>query len=177
MIGNDPKRTNQHSHLISIERAIALTELAACWKLDIGDEVTDMPAYEPEECDLLLFEVLKSGDLDAAMDLYEPDAIFVVSPDQVIVGHAAIRKYLQGIIESNATGKLDAVTAVRSADGCIAFTRAKGKGAGRGSDGKPVTTQFHSIEVVRKQPDGTWRFIIDDPNATGLGGELADSRP
>jgi ketosteroid isomerase-like protein len=37
-----------------------------------------MPAHTPEECDLLLFEVIDTGDLDAAMDLYEPDAVFVV---------------------------------------------------------------------------------------------------
>ncbi len=127
-----------------------------------------MPAHKPEECDLLLFEALETGDLDAAAALYEPDAIFVVSPDQVITGHAAIREFLQGIIASNATGKLDAVTAVPSADGSIAFTRAKGRSTSPDADGKPVTTQFHSIEVVRKQPDGSWRIIIDDPNGVGL---------
>ena len=128
-----------------------------------------MPAHEPEQCDLLLFEVLEAGDLDAAVALYEPDAIFVVSPDKVITGHAAIREYLRDIIEANATGKLDAVTSVRSADGSIAFTRAKGKSTSPGPNGKPVTTDFHTVEVVRKQLDGTWRIIIDDPNGAGLG--------
>ncbi len=127
-----------------------------------------MAAHEPEECDLLLFEFLETGDLDAAVALYEPDAIFVVSPGQVITGHSAIREFLRGIIETNATGKLDAVTAVTSADGSIAFTRAKGKSTSAGTDGKPVTKHFHTIEVVRKQSDGTWRIIIDDPNGTGL---------
>jgi len=128
-----------------------------------------MPAHKPEQCDLLLFEVLETGDLDAAVSLYEPDAIFVVSPDRVITGHAAIREFFRGIIEANATGKLDAVTAVSSADGTIAFTRAKGKSTSPGPDGKPVTTDFHTVEVVRKQSDGTWRIIIDDPNGAGLG--------
>ena len=26
----------------------------------------------------------------------------------------------------------------------------------------------HSVEVVRKQPDGVWRFVIDDPTGEGL---------
>ena len=127
-----------------------------------------MPAHKPEECDLLLFEVIETGDLDAALALYEPDAIFVVSPGQVVTGHAAIREVLQGMMAANATGKLDAVTAVPSADGSVAFTRAKGSSTSPGPDGKPVTTHFHSIEVVRKQPDGTWRIIIDDPSGEGL---------
>jgi len=127
-----------------------------------------MPAYKPEECDLLLFEVIETGDLDAALALYEPEAIFVVSPDQVVTGHAAIREVLQGMISTNATGKLDSVTAVSSADGSIAFTRAKGSSTSPGPDGKLHTTHFHSIEVVRKQPDRTWRIIIDDPGGAGL---------
>jgi ketosteroid isomerase-like protein len=127
-----------------------------------------MPANKPEECDLLLFKVIDTGNLDAALDLYEPDAVFVVSPDHVVTGHAAIREVLQGMIAAGATGKLEGVTAVPSADGSVAFTRAKGSSTGPGPDGKPVTTHFHSIEVVRKQPDGTWRIVIDDPSGKGL---------
>jgi uncharacterized protein (TIGR02246 family) len=132
------------------------------------EEGVDMPAHRPEECDLNLFEVIETGDLDAALALYESDAIFVASPDQVVTGHAAIREVLQGMMAANTTGHLDAVTAVASADGSIAFTRAKGSSTSPGTDGKPVTTHFHSIEVVRKQPDGTWRIIIDDPSGEGL---------
>ena len=127
-----------------------------------------MPAYKPEECNQLLFEVVKTGDLDAALDLYEPDAVFVVSPGHAVTGHAAIREVLQGMIAAGATGKLEGVTAVPSADGSVAFTRAKGSSTSPGPDGKPVTTHFHSIEVVRKQHDGTWRIVIDDPSGKGL---------
>jgi ketosteroid isomerase-like protein len=49
-----------------------------------------------------------------------------------------------------------------------AETRAKGSTTGPGPDGKPVTAQFHSIEVARKQPDGTWRIAVDDPSGQGL---------
>jgi len=128
-----------------------------------------MPAYKPEECDRLLFKIIETGDLEAALELYEQDAVFVVSPGQVVTGHAAIREVLQGMMAVNSTGKLDAVTSVPSADGTVAFTRAKGSSTGPGPDGEPVTTSFHSIEVVRKQPDGTWRIVIDDPNGIGLG--------
>ena len=127
-----------------------------------------MPAQKPEECDLLLFEVIETGDLDAALALYEPDAMFVVSPDHIVTGHAAIREVLKGMIAAKGAGRLDGVTAVRSADDSVAFTRATGSSTSPGLDGKPVTTTFHSIEVVRKQPDGTWRIAIDDPSGSGL---------
>jgi len=127
-----------------------------------------MPAHRPEECDRLLFEAMDAGDLDVLLDLYEPDAVFVVSPGQVVAGRAAIRQVLEGMIAADATGRLDAVTAVCSADGSVAFTRAKGSTTRPGPDGKPVTTPFQSIEVVRKQRDGTWRIAIDDPSGQGL---------
>jgi uncharacterized protein (TIGR02246 family) len=128
-----------------------------------------MPAHKPEECDLILFDVIAKGDLDAALDLYEQDAVFVVPGGQVVTGRAAIRKVLQGMIAANAAGKIDSVTAVSSADGTVAFTRVRGSTTVPGPDGKPATVPFQSVEVVRKQPDGTWRIVIDDPSGEGLG--------
>ena len=127
-----------------------------------------MPAHKPEECDLLLIEAMEKGDVDAMVSLYEPNATFVVSPGQVVTGHAAIREVLQGYIAAKATGKVEAVRVVPSADGSVAITRTKGSFTSPGPDGKPVTMPFHSVEVVRKQSDGTWRFVIDDPTGEGL---------
>ena len=127
-----------------------------------------MPAYEPEQCDLLLFKYLETGELDAAVELYESDARFVVSADKVVIGQAAIREHLQEFIETYTPGELDSVTVVSSADGSIAFTRAKGTSTIIDADKNPVTTEFHTVEVVRRQPDGTWRIIIDDPSGEGL---------
>ena len=35
-----------------------------------------------------------------------------------------------------------------------------------GADGKPTTISGRGTEVVRRQPDGTWRFVIDNPTGT-----------
>ena len=127
-----------------------------------------MPAHKPEGCELLLIEAMEKGDVDAMVSLYEPNAIFVVSPGQVVAGHAAIREVLQGYIAAKATSKVEALRVLPSADGSVVITRVKGSLTSPGPDGKPVTTPFHSVEVVRKQPDGTWRFVIDDPTGEGL---------
>lgn len=115
-----------------------------------------------------MFEVIETEDLDAAVELYEKNAVFVVSEDQIVRGQNNIRSVLKSMITANTKGRLNSVSSVQSADGSIAFTRAKGSITRTGSDGKPVTTQFHSIEVVRKQADGTWRIAIDDPRGKGL---------
>ena len=64
-----------------------------------------MPAHTPEECDLLLFKTIDMGDLDAALELYESDAVFVVAPGQVVTGHAAIREVLRGMACSGWRGQ------------------------------------------------------------------------
>ena len=54
-----------------------------------------MAARKPEDCDNLLIEALNTGDLEAAVACYEPDASFVVEPGKVVTGHAAIREVLE----------------------------------------------------------------------------------
>ena len=38
--------------------------------------------------------------------------------------------------------------------------------SGTGPDGNPVNMAAKSADVLRRQPDGTWRFVIDNPWGT-----------
>ena len=42
-----------------------------------------MPAQTPEECDALFERYVNEGNLDALVDLYEPEATLVPAPGQV----------------------------------------------------------------------------------------------
>jgi uncharacterized protein (TIGR02246 family) len=121
-----------------------------------------MPARKPEECDLLLVEALGKGDLEAALALYEPNASFVLDSGQVVTGLAAIREVMQGFLALKPKFTME-VKAVQNGDENIALLRGKWNLSGTGPDGKPMTMSGNSTEVVRRQPDGTWRFIIDNP--------------
>jgi hypothetical protein len=33
-----------------------------------------------------------------------------------------------------------------------------------GDSGKTVAIRYKAIEVLRRQPDGTWKLIVGDPN-------------
>ena len=54
-----------------------------------------MPARKPEDCDLLIAEYINSGNVEAAVALYEPTATFLVGPGKPVTGHAAIREHAQ----------------------------------------------------------------------------------
>ena len=34
---------------------------------------------------------------------------------------------------------------------------------GTAADGSEIRGDIHTLEVLRKQSDGSWRYIIDDP--------------
>jgi len=122
-----------------------------------------MPARKPEECDLLLIDAIQKGDVDTAVALYEPEASFVQDSGEIVTGRAAIRAVMQGFLALKPRFTME-VTAVQSDDGGLALTRTTWSVTGTGADGKPFTDSGKSTEVVRRQPDGTWLFVIDNPH-------------
>ncbi len=122
-----------------------------------------MPARKPEECDILLMEALKRKDLETVVALYESNATFVLDSGPV-TGRAAIREALKAWIALDEVSFTTEITAIQSGDGNLAMSRGTWSATTKGPDGKPVTTTGNNVEVVRRQPDGTWLFVIDDPH-------------
>ena len=124
-----------------------------------------MPARKPEECDLLLMEAAHAGDVEAAVALYEPNASFVQDSGEVVTGHAAIRELMKGFLalKPHFTMKVDAV---HSGDETLALTRSIWSMTGTDPEGKAITMGGRSAEVVRRQSDGTWKFVIDNPHGS-----------
>ncbi len=123
-----------------------------------------MPAHKPEDCDNLIVEALKRDDLEAAVALYEPDAAFVLDSGEVVTGQAAVREALKEWIGLDDVRWTKPIRAYVSADGNLALLRGSWTFTTKGATGEPVTTTGESAEVVRRQPDGTWLFVIDLPS-------------
>ena len=107
---------------------------------------------------------INSGDLDSLMPLYESDAAFATQPGSLAPGAPGIREALTGFISMN--GKLDLeVTRVLEA-GDLALVIGVWSFDGTGPDGEPVHLAASNADVLRRQTDGTWRFVIDNPWGT-----------
>jgi ketosteroid isomerase-like protein len=76
-------------------------------------------------------------------------------------GTQAIRSALEGFLALKGKVELDTKHVVQHGD--IALLRSAWRVKGTGPDGKPVEMSHGSAEVVRRQPDGSWRCIIDHP--------------
>jgi uncharacterized protein (TIGR02246 family) len=124
-----------------------------------------MSARTPEDVDRLFAENLSAGKLDALVALYEPQATLMPSPGKLVTGTAAIRESLTGFLAGKP--KMTLTTRLVAQTGELAVTSAKWQLAMTGPDGKPATMTGESVEVVRRQPDGSWRAVIDLPFGAG----------
>lgn len=120
-----------------------------------------MPPTTPNEVNEYLISAINNGDVDSAVALYEPDAIFETA-DGPVTGTAAIRDVMTAFMALKPTLNMTAKDAIRTGD--LAVTRGTWSLSGTGADGEPVSMRGRSIEVVRRQTDGNWLFAIDAPN-------------
>jgi ketosteroid isomerase-like protein len=107
---------------------------------------------------------INSGNLESLMPLYESGAAFAAEPGGLAHGASGVREALTGFISMN--GKLDLeVTRVLEV-GDLALVTGVWSFNGTGPDGEPVRLEARNADVLRRQADGTWRFVIDNPWGT-----------
>jgi len=122
-----------------------------------------MNEFKPEDLHRQFEEAFNSGDLEALLALYVPDARLMAGPGQVVTGHAAIREALKPALAIKGHLKVTTVYAVQADD--LAMMQAQSDLNGIAPDGQPVVLSSKTSEVVQRQPDGRWLFLIDNPNA------------
>lgn len=107
---------------------------------------------------------LNEGDVAGALALYEPDAAFVPEPGRTVQGTGAIRDALERLValEPRLSGEIQGVRM----GGDVALVLNRWSLRGHGPDG-PVEMGGTSADVLRRQPDGSWRVLIDDPWGAG----------
>jgi uncharacterized protein (TIGR02246 family) len=101
------------------------------------------------------------GDLDRLMALYEPDAVFAPAPGVFHIGKDAIRGALAGMLALSPTLETRVLEVHTAADTALAIVDWTMRGTA--PDGSAVNQGGRSADVLRRQPDGTWRVLIDRP--------------
>jgi uncharacterized protein (TIGR02246 family) len=115
-----------------------------------------MSAHTPSEIHILFLDAFNGGDLEALVALYELGAVLVIS-GQAVVGRDTIREAYQHILQNRGQMELKTRSVVESGEG-LAVLHADWTLQSSGSAASGIST-----EVVRRQSDGTWLFVIDEP--------------
>jgi uncharacterized protein (TIGR02246 family) len=121
-----------------------------------------MAASEPKDLHELFKKYWNSKDLDGMVSLYEDDAI-LAAQGGVAQGLAAIRAQYETFFTMGA--EIDFVGEGVSYElGDLALTH----GHWKMTAGGETVAEAKTAEVARRGPDGTWRYILDNP----VGGDV-----
>ncbi len=126
-----------------------------------------MPAHTPEEVQRLFAEAFGSHDLEAVLALYEPDATLIPQPGEVVTGTEAIRETLSQILAMEPKFDLQFKKAFQAGD--IALLFSDWTLSASDPDSNAIETGGRTAGVARRQPDGSWLFVIDNPYGTEHG--------
>jgi uncharacterized protein (TIGR02246 family) len=112
---------------------------------------TNENAQTPEDLTRLFVERANAGDAAGIADLYEPEAVMAYPPGGVTIGRGAIRALWERVLaKAPAFEPEQPLPTLISGDIALTATIAR--------DGDGVRAQ-----VVRRQADGTWLRLLDQP--------------
>ena len=110
-------------------------------------------AQEPEDITRLFVERVNAGDVEGLVALYEPTAVMAYPPGTITEGEQAIRAlFVQMLAARPQFPQERPLPTLRCGDIALTSTRALDGTGGR-------------VQVVRRQADGSWKRIIDRPEA------------
>ncbi len=115
-------------------------------------------AFRPEDLTRLFVERANAKDAAGIAELYEEGAVMAYPPGQQTVGRAAIRELWERILPN--AGRFEPEPPLPTLiSGNIALTAPPPK------DGAGARAQ-----VVRRQPDGSWLRLLDQPEFVPVSG-------
>lgn len=106
------------------------------------------PAKEPNDLERLFVERANAGDVEGLVALYEPSAVIACGNGEVVIGLDQIRKFFVRFLAKRP--QLDpSVQAAALCSGNLALTSSR------------LSNGDVTAEVARRQPDGTWLWVVD----------------
>jgi uncharacterized protein (TIGR02246 family) len=113
-----------------------------------------------------LVTAMNTYDLESALTLFESGASFVMKPGVVVYGTAGIRQALKDFMALKPKLTIDAQQILQAGD--VAQYCARWSIKGIDLTGAAVQLGGRSSSILRRQPDGQWLFLVDNPWGTDI---------
>lgn len=108
---------------------------------------------------------MRAKDINASLSYFEEKCTFILDDGRKVIGHQAIREALSGWVDAIELTWLSGPFSFTDADESIAFLTGHWLAKFPTPEGGVKVVQGRNTEVVRRQSDGSWKFLID--NALG----------
>ena len=125
-----------------------------------------MGATQPDDVIKAWISLFNAGDLDGLLsEMYQDDVVLVPGPGaEHVAGKEAVRPVLEQFLGMKGTMSLVAGHCVVNGD--VALCHDHWRLDIPGAEPAEGTT----ADVVRRQPDGTWKYLIDNPFGAAIVG-------
>ena len=130
----------------------------------------DIEAEEPaiREMDVEWMNAANAKDVERLVDLYAADASLFPPNAPIVTGKEAIRTHHSQLVEGPGfVTSLKTTNVGISSAGDLAYSAGTSEDTINDSEGNPVTERGKWVVVLKKQPDGTWKVVIDIWNSDG----------
>ncbi|MFD9355283.1 YybH family protein [Streptomyces sp. NPDC060031] len=117
----------------------------------MSEYATYEKAMHPEDITRLFVERSNAGDAAGVAALYEEDAVMAYPPGELTVGREAIRVLWEGVLSHRPRFEQEAPLPTLLSDGIALTSTPPNDGAGA------------RAQVVRRQADGSWLRLLDQP--------------
>jgi uncharacterized protein (TIGR02246 family) len=127
-----------------------------------------MAGASPQATDALMGQAISERDVDAVLELFEADGVFIDADSGVVVrGHEQIRAALVTLFQFKP--RLEGLPPTVFVAGDIALVIPRWTLELSGADGEVSRQSGTATDAMRRQLDGTWRYVIDNPQGVALG--------
>jgi len=134
-----------------------------CHDPRVASNAEPEPAARPEDLGRYFLERANAGDVEGLVLLYEPGAVLAFAPGRLAAGHQQIREaYAELLAGKPSFSSAGQQPVIQNGDLALISTLLPGGGA--------------TVEVARRQPDGSWRWVIDQPAVLSTAGQGNGSR-
>jgi ketosteroid isomerase-like protein len=118
-----------------------------------------MFAANPEHAVELLDKAFNEGDLTTVLSFYEDNAVVITEPGKSARGKEELKEFFEGIMRASSSAR-QLKTHVIEADGIALFLS---RWTLEGKDARVPLRTFTATTVFRRQQDGGWKVLIDNP--------------
>jgi uncharacterized protein (TIGR02246 family) len=119
-------------------------------------------AHNPGEIYATYLKAFNAGNVDATIACYEPHACFMSRSGRAAYGAAELREVFRNTFANRPQMKFNVRKIIPAGDD-LALVVLEWRSKAVAADGEVRLWSGMATDIVRRQPDGEWKIVLDNP--------------